>query len=82
MTQAQVFMPKASAIYTNDRIVDAEDKSTQLRHLALIGLAAADSNMNIKHIDCAFQSLFEVIARLAEEVTEEVAYMKVQLKRS
>ncbi len=66
-----------SPIYSNGAGLDAEDKATQLRHLALIGLAAMDSNMNVLHLNEAMQGLFEVMHRLAGEVEEEVADMKL-----
>jgi hypothetical protein len=63
-------------IYANGRKLEPEDKAGQLRQLALIGLAARDSNMNLMHIDEAFQGLFEVMHRLAGEVEEEIAEMQ------
>jgi hypothetical protein len=81
MTQAQDFIPTPSAIYTNNRQLDAEDKVDQIRHLALIGIAANDSNMNVAHLDDAMCSLFEVIIRLAQEVNSELE-MHPRHKRS
>jgi hypothetical protein len=68
-------------IYSNGHEIDAEDKAIQLRHLALIGLAASDSRFNIKHLDTAYVSLFEVMAALADEVAQEVESRKVGDKR-
>lgn len=59
-------------IYTNGLPIGPEGKATQIRHLALIGIAASDSVMNVKDLDCAMWSLFEVIARLAEEVEDDL----------
>ncbi len=63
-------------IYSNGRKLGPEDKAMQLRQLALIGLAASDSNMNLLHIDDAFPALFEVMHRLASEVEEEITEMQ------
>ncbi len=72
MTHAQDFTPPAAPIYNNNRPLDAEDKVAQIRHLAVIGIAATDSNLNVAHLDDAMRSLFEVIIRLAEEVNSEI----------
>jgi hypothetical protein len=61
-----------SPIYTNGLPIGTEGKATQIRHLALIGIAAGDSVMNVKGLDGAMCSLFEVIARLAEEVEADL----------
>jgi hypothetical protein len=65
-------MSDPALIYTNNRPLSPGDKATQIRHLALIGIAASDSVNNVKGIDSAFESLFEVIARLADEVQCEL----------
>ena len=59
-------------IYDTDHKVSAADKATQIRHLALIGIAASDTGNNLKDLDHAFESLFEVIAGLADEVHFEL----------
>lgn len=69
--------PKPAPIYANgSAAAETEDKAAQLRKLALIGLAAADTSMNLKYLDEAFQGLFEVMHRLAGEIEEEVDEMK------
>lgn len=69
-------------IHDNGRDLDAEDKAGQLRHLALIGIAATDTNMNLRNLNEAFQGLFAVMHRLADEVEEEVSEMKRLAKRA
>lgn len=64
-------------IYANgSAATETEDKAAQLRKLALIGIAAADTSTNLKYLDEAIQGFFEVMHRLASEVEEEVAEMK------
>jgi hypothetical protein len=72
MTQACDCPPPPSPIYVSGRSVSTEDKACQLRHLALIGLAASDTSLGVAHLDSAFGSLFEVMARLAEEVSYDL----------
>lgn len=59
-----------SRIYDCGAIMKAQDRATQIRHLALIGLAGSDSVYPIKDIKAAYVSLFEVIARLADEIED------------
>lgn len=61
---------------TGSAAADTEDKAAQLRQLALIGIAALGTTMNLKHLDDAMLGLFEVMHRLAGEVEEEVEEMK------
>lgn len=75
-------MTAPAPIYDNGRALDTEDKAAQLRKLALIGIAATDSNMNLLHLDEAIQGLFEVMHRLAGEVEDEVAEMKRHATRA
>lgn len=58
--------------YASDVTLSVEDRVTQIRHLAVIGLAATNSTWNIRRpLDC-FVSLFEVIARLADEIEDVI----------
>lgn len=57
-------------IYEGGAVMTAQDRATQIRHLALIGLAGSDSVYPIKDISAAYVSLFEVIARLADEIED------------
>lgn len=61
---------------TGSAATETDDKAAQLRKLALIGIAATDTNMNLQNLEAAFQGLFEVMHRLAGEVEEEVEEMK------
>ncbi len=62
-----------SEIYASDRPIDPiDERIAQIRHLAIIGIAAIGSNMNMKNLDDAMFSLFEVIARLASEIEDEI----------
>jgi hypothetical protein len=82
LTKRASFAPsRPSAIYTNGLPREADDKSTQIRHLALGAMAASNSNIAVAHLDVAMISVFEVVARLAEEVTEEVEHLRGQLNR-
>jgi hypothetical protein len=64
-------------IYANgSAATDTESKAAQLRQLALIGIAATDTAMNLNNLEGAFQGLFEVMHRLAGEVEEEVEDMR------
>jgi hypothetical protein len=69
-------------IYAHGRNLDTQDKAAQLRKLALVGIAATDSTMNLLHLDDALQGLFEVMHRLAGEVEEEVDEMLSLGKRA
>jgi hypothetical protein len=69
-------------IYTNgSAATDTESKAAQLRQMALIGIAATETAMNLKNLEAAFQGLFEVMHRLAGEVEEEVEEMKRLAKK-
>jgi hypothetical protein len=69
-----------SPIYTNSLPIGAEERAFQLQHLALIGLAATDSNLEVRNLDGAMGSLFEVMARLAEELAGDVEYLQHSLR--
>lgn len=75
-------MNAPAPIYDKGSALETEDKAAQLRKLALIGIAATDSNMNLLHLDDAMQGLFEVMHRLAGEVEDEVAEMKRHATRA
>ncbi len=53
-----------------------EGMAGQLRHLAKIGLAANDSNLNIEHMDASFEALFEVMHRLAFDLETELGKVR------
>lgn len=58
-------------VYNVPEILTTAAKATQVRHLAVIGLAARNSIWNLRDIDEACISLFEVIAQLAHEIEYE-----------
>lgn len=57
--------------YASANGLSLEDRATQIRHLSVIGLAATESAWNIRDTRRCFVSLFEVIARLADEIENE-----------
>lgn len=59
-------------IYATSRPMEPYDRATQIRHLALIGLAATATDANLRDHAPAFCSLFEVIHRLADELEDEL----------
>lgn len=59
-------------IYVSARPMSPADRASQIRHLALIGLAATGSELNLRDHAPAFVSLFEVIHRLADELEDEM----------
>lgn len=61
-----------SIIYDHDQPLSAEDRATQIRHLALIGIAGSDSIWKVRRINDCYRSLFEVIARLAHEIEDDL----------
>lgn len=60
-------------IYAKARPYSAEDRATQIRHLALIGIAAQGSADFVRDLHSAYHSLFEVIHRLGGEIEDELA---------
>ena len=58
--------------YAGAAPLSVEDRAAQIRHLSTIGLAATNSAWNITDPNSCFVSLFEVIARLANEIEEEL----------
>lgn len=60
----------AQSAYPNSMDSTALNKANQLHQLAKIGIAATDSNTTLAHPDAALSALFEVMARLADEVYE------------
>lgn len=67
---------KPVPIYGYDRPLTAEDRAAQIRGLSIIGLASTSSSYNLCHYDIALVAVFEVIARLADEIEGELADMK------
>ena len=65
-----------SRIYETSAEYRPEDGAAQLRNLAIIGIAASETVMNVCGKDDAMISLFEVMARLAEEVADGVAELR------
>jgi len=61
-----------SIIYDHDQPLSAEDRAKQIHHLALIGIAWSDSVWNVRRINDCYRSLFEVIARLAHEIEDDL----------
>lgn len=57
--------------YNHQNPVAIADRAEQIRHLALISLAACGSEYNVRDLPRAYVSLFEVIARLARDIEEE-----------
>lgn len=64
---------KPAPIYGYDRPLTAEDRASQIRGLSILGLASTDSSYNLCHYNLALVSVFEVIARLADEIEGELA---------
>ncbi|MGX0975313.1 hypothetical protein ACSSVY_001015 [Roseovarius sp. MBR-51] len=62
----------AQSCYTHSSDNTPLDKANQLHQLAKIGIAATESGVALAHPDAAFSALFEVMARLADEVREEL----------
>lgn len=60
----------AQSLYPDSPDNTALNKANQLHQLAKIGIAATDSNTTLAHPDASFSALFEVMARLADEVYE------------
>ena len=60
-------------IYGYDHPLTAEDRAAQIRGLSIIGLASTSSAFSFCNFDVALGSLFEVIARLADEIEGELA---------
>ncbi len=75
-------MTAPAPIYANGSALETEDKAAQLRKLALIGMAATNTNMNLLHMNEALQGFFEVMHRLAGEVEEEVEEMRRVARRA
>lgn len=62
----------AQSVYRHALPDTALDKANQLHQLAKIGIAATESDTTLAHPDAAFSALFEVMARLADEVRDEL----------
>ncbi|MBC9245161.1 hypothetical protein H4P12_00170 [Paracoccus sp. 11-3] len=59
-------------MYDGSVSIGVDEKAAQIRHLAAIGVAASDTAYNIRNFSTCYISLFEVIARLAHEIEDEV----------
>lgn len=59
-------------LYDTDVAFSIADRCAQIRHLAMIGLAANVSIYNVRGMEDARISLFEVIHRLSDELGDEI----------
>lgn len=59
-------------LYDTDDAFSIGDRCAQIRHLAMIGLAANASIYNVRNLADARISLFEVIHRLSDELEDEI----------
>lgn len=66
---------KPFPVYNSGHELDISDRTAQIRHLALIGIAARSGGDTIRDMGAAYVSLFEVIARLADEVDGEIDHL-------
>lgn len=67
-------------IYDHDDPLDTQDRARQIRHLAVLGIASGDSIWKVRQLKDAYRSLFEVIARLADEIEDDLD-RQAELKR-
>jgi hypothetical protein len=75
------FVPsRPQPVYENGLYQTRDEVAGQLRHLALIGIAATESLTTVRNKGDAMISLFEIMARLADEVAEGIEDLRGQLK--
>jgi len=67
-------------IYECAHELDSQDRATQIRHLALLGIASSESAWKVRGLNHAYRSLFEVIARLTDEIEDDLE-LQAELKR-
>lgn len=59
-------------IYASERPRDASSLVGQIRHLSLIGLAAGQTTLELRNLDAAFGTLFEVIHQLSDALEDHL----------
>lgn len=61
-----------ASMFGTSYVTTSEDRATQIRHLAMIGLASCHAEMNLPYLNDARATLFEVIHRLADEINDQL----------
>lgn len=63
--------------YLKEDSNELSEKSDQLLALSRVGIAASDSDMNLDLEDCGYCGLFEVMATLSRDLTDELVEREV-----